>query len=206
MEQSVSSLERAERWFVAVLAVWVGGAFLVASSNTLSAFPPIILAPVVAVETFAALAFYFWNDRFRSYIASIDLKHLTIFHLWRLLAGFTFVAYGNRHILPWTFVRNAGYGDIVVGVLVPAILLLPSGAGKYLTFHIIGLADFLLAVGTGTVLTRDPLMANLISYPVILIPLVGVPLSGALHVMALDISWRCFRKESALPAVQGARV
>lgn len=206
MEQSVSSFERVERWFVAVLAVWVGGAFLVASSNTLSAFPPIILAPTVAVETFAALAFYFWNARFRAYIASIDLKHLTIFHLWRLLAGFTFIAYGNRHTLPWTFVRNAGYGDIAVGVLVPVILLLPSGAGKYLTFHIIGLADFLLAVGTGTLLTRDPLMANLISYPVILIPLVGVPLSGALHVMALDISWRSFRKESALPAVQGARV
>ena len=64
-------------------------------------------------------------------------------------------------------------------------------------FHIIGLADFLLAVGTGLALTLvgTPLMSNIAAYPVVLIPLLGVPVSGAMHVMALDIAWNQFRRK-----------
>ena len=192
-QEYINDSEQTERWFVMTLVVWAGCAFFVASSGAISR--QIILGPLAILETAIPVAIYFWNSRFRSYVNSIDLKHLTIFHLWRLLAGFTFVAYGQKQFLPSTFVHNAGYGDVLVGLLVPVVLLLPGGAGKYLFFHIVGLLDFVLAVGTGLTLTLlgTPLMSNITAYPVVLIPLLGVPVSGAMHVMALDIAWKQLR-------------
>jgi hypothetical protein len=195
-QEYINDSEQVERWFVLTLVIWSGCAFFVASTNTIS--KQIILGPLVVLETAIPVAIYFWNTSFHAYVNSIDLKHLTIFHLWRLLAGFTFVAYGQKQFLPSTFVHNAGYGDVLVGLLVPVVLLLPGGAGKYLFFHIIGMADFILAVGTGLALTLvgTPLMSNITAYPVVLIPLLGVPVSGAMHVMALDIAWNQFRTKS----------
>jgi len=194
-QQYISGSEQVERWFVTTLAVWAGCAFFAASTGAISRQN--IVGPLAILATAIPIAIYFLNDRFRAYVNSIDLKHLTIFHLWRLLAGFTFVAYGQRHLLPSTFVQNAGYGDILVGLLVPVVLLLPGGAGKYLVFHTIGLLDFFLAVGTGIVLTAagTPRMSNITAYPLVLIPLLGVPVSGAMHVMALNIAWKQLRKE-----------
>src|SRR5262249_53484292 len=170
--------ETVERWVVAVLTIWGALAFAAAYAGLISKVPKLLLGPLYVVETAIPIALYYLNPRFRAYIASIGLKHLTIFHLWRLLAGLAFVAYGNRGLLSATFVHNAGYGDILVGLLVPVTLLLPKGTGKYLAFHFIGFLDFALAVGTGMFLTLsgDPLMWNITHYPIALIPLIGVPL------------------------------
>jgi len=195
-QEYINDSEQLERWFVLTLVVWAGCAFFVASSGAIS--KQIILGPLAILETAVPVAIYFWNARFRTYMNYIDLKHLTIFHLWCLLAGLTFVAYGQKQFLPSTFVHNAGYGDVLVVLLVPVVLLWPGGAGKYLFFHIIGLADFVLAVGTGLALTlvETPLMSNITAYPVVLIPLFGVPVSGAMHVMVLDIAWNQIREKS----------
>jgi hypothetical protein len=194
--ENEKALERVERWFVVALTVWATCAFIAAYSGAISKVPRLILGPLLLTETVIPILVYYLSKSFRAYIASIDLKHLTIFHLWRLLAGFAFVSYGIQHLLPETFVHNAGFGDIIVGLLVPVILILPNGIRKYIVFHIIGLLDFILALGTGITLTlsRAPLIENLTTYPIILIPLIGVPLSGALHVMAIDVALRKLRK------------
>jgi len=197
--ENEKTLERVERWFVAALTVWGACAFVAACSGAISKVPRLILGPLLLTETIIPILVYYLSGSFRAYISSIDLKHLTIFHLWRLLAGFTFVSYGIRHLLPETFVHTAGFGDILVGVLVPMILILPNGIRKYIVFHIIGLLDFVLALGTGITLTlaNAPLIANLTTYPVILIPLIGVPVSGAVHVMAIDVALRKLRKRGS---------
>jgi hypothetical protein len=196
-QENITNFEGVERWFVIALTVWAACGFIAAWNGLISSVPRLVLGPLLLVETVIPILVYYRSRRFHAYISSIDLKHLTIFHLWRLLAGFTFVAYGSQHLLPHTFVRNAGYGDILVGLLVPVVLVLPRGTGKYLVFHIIGMLDFILAVGTGITLTLQqvPLMWNLTTYPVILIPLLGVPISGAMHVMALDIAWKRRRQK-----------
>jgi len=197
--ENEKTLERVERWFVAALTVWGACAFVAACSGAISKVPRLILGPLLLTETIIPILVYYLSGSFRAYISSIDLKHLTIFHLWRLLAGFTFVSYGIRHLLPETFVHTAGFGDILEGVLVPVILILPNGIRKYIVFHIIGLLDFVLALGTGITLTlaNAPLIANLTTYPVILIPLIGVPVSGAVHVMAIDVALRKLRKRGS---------
>ena len=189
-------LESVERWFIVALTLWAAYAFVAAYSGAISKVPRLFLGPLLITETVVPILVYYLNEKFRAYISSIDLKHLTIFHLWRLLAGLTFVSYGTRHLLPETFVHTAGFGDIIVGLLVPLILILPNGIRKYVVFHIIGLLDFILAIGTGIALTlaQAPLIENLTRYPIIIIPLLGVPVSGALHVMALDVALRKLRK------------
>ncbi|MBC7780707.1 MAG: hypothetical protein H7125_11465 [Proteobacteria bacterium] len=32
-------------------------------------------------------------------------------------------------------------------------------------------------------------------YPIVLIPMIGVPLTGAIHIMAIDSLWRRWRAE-----------
>lgn len=191
-QKNGNGFESVERWFVIALTVWAACVFIAARSGLISSLPRMVLGPLILAATATPILVYYLNKRFRAYISSIDLKHLTIFHLWRLLAGFTFVAYGSQQLLPHVFVRNAGYGDILVGLLVPVVLVLPWSTGKYIAFHTIGLIDFILAVGTGITLTLQqvPLMWNITAYPVILIPLLGVPISGSMHIMALDIAWK----------------
>src|SRR6266545_2706413 len=196
--ENEKSLERVERWFIVVLTLWAVFAFVAAASGAISKVPRLVLGPLLLTETIIPILVYYRSGTFRAYISSIDLKHLTIFHLWRLLAGFTFVSYGIRHLLPETFVHIAGFGDIIVGVLVPIILVLPNGIRKYVVFHVIGLLDFILVLGTGITLTvaREPLIENLTTFPIIMIPLLGVPVSGALHVMAIDVAMRKLRKRA----------
>ena len=69
-------------------------------------------------------------------------------------------------------------------------------AWKYWGFHLFGLADFATAVSAGLIfsLLQVPTMETIATFPVALIPLFGVGISGASHIMALDILVRQTRK------------
>lgn len=60
------------------------------------------------------------------------------------------------------------------------------------------MTDFLIAVGTGLTfsLLQVPMMNVVATYPVALIPLFGVGISGASHIMALDLLARRKAKTS----------
>lgn len=184
--------QKVERWSVFTLSVWALGAAVAGYYGLFTKLPFFGIAPLVVAGIAIPVMVYYLNENFRAYIQSIDLKHLTIFHLWRIPAGFAFLYYGSQNLLPETFVRNAGYGDIIVGFLVPLILMWKGGGVKYLTFHIFGLLDFVVAVGTGLSFTvaRVPLMDNIATFPIVLIPVFGVCVTGALSIMTLDILLR----------------
>ena len=134
------------------------------------------------------IVLYYYYSVFQNYIRSIDPLHLTLFHIWRILAGFTFLYYGSQNLLPEQFVINAGYGDLAVGFAVPIVLIWQQSKYKYIVFHIFSLLDFIGAVGTGLTFTllQVPLMENIATFPLVLIPLYGVCVTGALSWMALD--------------------
>jgi hypothetical protein len=186
---SYATNETTERWFVLLLTIWGATVFAAGYfgmfSNINTNWVPIL---VIAGITIPVLVYYL-NRNFRSYIWSIDLKHLTTYHLWRIVAALVFFHYGSQNLLPKQFVIDAGFGDLAVGLLVPIVLLLRESHNKYLVFHTFGMMDFVVAVGTGftfNVLLNEPLMRNIITYPIVLIPLYGVPVTGALSVMTLD--------------------
>ena len=177
-----------ERAVVATLTAWF---FAVLGLGWLGVFGRMHHAAVgvIAVtELLGIMALYYLNSSFRAYVRSISFKHLTIFNVWRFPAGALFLYYGAQGLLPPLFVQNAAWGDILAACLVPVVLMLPESRGKYLWFQVIGFADFILAVGTGLTLNilNTPTMSNIAELPLCVIPLFGVPLTGAVHIMMLD--------------------
>lgn len=189
-----------EKKVVLGLLIWGLAVFFLAATGFFASIPRQAIAILAVIGIAVPTAIYFRSRPVRDFVGSIGIKALTVFHVWRIGAGLLFVFYGSLGLLPGTFVANAGYGDIAVGVLVFAVLLLPEGRAKYWAFHIAGMADFVVAVGTGLtlVLSGNPLMANLVSLPVVLIPLFGVGISGATHIFAFHLLWNESKEREGL--------
>ena len=181
--------QKIESICVLILLVWSTSIVVAGMSGFFSSIPlPFIAVIAVTGMVIPVLAYYF-NKPFKTYIESIDFKHLTVFHLWRIIAAIVFFEYGSQYLLPRIFVINAAYGDAIAGSLVSIVLLdNVKGNSKYLVFHIFSLLDFVVAVSTGLTLTikQVPLIETIATYPIVLIPLFGVPVTGALSIMTLD--------------------
>lgn len=177
-----------KKWFVLALSIWAIAVFVAGYYGLFAALPLRSIPLIIMAGIVTPILFYYRNESLRSYIASINPKYLTLFHVWRIPAGLAFLYYGSRDLLPEQFVHNAGYGDLAVGLLAPVVVMFGGGLGKYLAFHIFGLLDFVVAVGTGLVLTllQVPLMENIATFPIAFIPLYGVCVTGALSIMTLD--------------------
>jgi hypothetical protein len=100
-----------------------------------------------------------------------------------------FFWYGAQGVLPTAFWVLAGTSDLAAGSLAAYLLLRPESVRRTLAFHIFGLADSMVAVGTGLTLTllQDPRMAPITVLPMALIPLWRVGISGATHIIAFDM-------------------
>ena len=85
----------------------------------------------------------------------------------------------------------AGMGDLLASLFAATLLWRPRSAANYRDAHVFGFTDFVVAVGTGLTFTllQDPRMALLTTLPMALIPLFGVGLSGASHIVALSWLW-----------------
>lgn len=174
---------------LSVLLVWGLAVIYAAESGVYSAFPPLFLAVVIALGIAAPVIVYAMSEGFRTYIEAIGLRSITAFHIWRIAAALVFFWYGSHDLLPEIFVQNAGWGDLIAGLLALGVILLPETRSRYLIFHIFGFADFVVAVGTGLALfvLNDPRMSGIQTLPMALIPFYGVGISGASHIMAFDL-------------------
>jgi hypothetical protein len=177
--------------FFIALAVWLV-AVVSLSLLGITAYLPTRLLPVpVILGITIPLLFYAGSSAFRNLIQTTDIRNLTLFNLWRVPAALAFFYYGSQGLLPDTFVRNAAWGDFIAGVLAPIVVYaLARGRAKlpsYIGFHLFSFADFVVAVGTGFTFSvlGDSLMSTLKEFPMALIPMFGVPVTGALSLMAL---------------------
>ena len=190
MDQEIEIRKRrGTRVLLSVLAIWGLAVAVAAETGVYRAVSPLLLAPVIALGIVVPVVVYAISDGFRAYIEAIGLRSLTAFHVWRIAAALVFFWYGAHNLLPETFVRNAAWGDLVAGLLALGVILLPESRNRYLAFHIVGFADFVVAVGTGLILflLTDPRMSAIETLPMALIPLYGVGISGASHIMAFDL-------------------
>jgi hypothetical protein len=172
-----------------VLIVWGLAVAAAAEAGVYRAVYPLSLAGLIALGIVAPVVVYALSRRFRAYIETIGLRTLTAFHIWRIAAALVFFWYGAHDLLPEAFVRNAGWGDLIAGLLALGVTLLPKTRNRYLVFHLFGFADFVVAVGTGLTyfLLNDPRMSGIQTLPMALIPFYGVGISGASHIMAFDL-------------------
>jgi hypothetical protein len=169
-----------------VVVFWGLASFLLGYYGFFNLIPrPLFGATVVAILTGLILLYQF-NEKFRQFCNNIPLKAIALFHVWRIFAGWIFLSYSG--VLSETFINNAAYGDIISGFFGLTVFLFGHTKLSYYIFNVVGLLDFIVAVGTGISLTilGDDGMAPIIQLPLIMIPLFGVPLSGFTHFISLN--------------------
>jgi hypothetical protein len=179
-------------WVLGILA-WGAAVLVLSVTGVLAVLPLVVLPALVVLGIVAPLVLVRLSPVSRRAVADVDIAHLTWFNVWRVPAAAAFFAVGARGLLPERFVANAAWGDLVAGALAPVVVIAGTrlvGAARrraYLAFHVFSFGDFVVAVGTGLTFTLlgDPLMRTLLETPMALIPLWGVPLTGAVSLLAL---------------------
>lgn len=191
-----SAADRSARrggWMLAIgFAVYAAVAVGLSAAGVYASIDPRLFALTVVAAMVSLVAAYFTIPAIRTFVERLGPRGLATFHVWRIAAAVAFLYYGSQGWLPATFVNLAGWGDMLAGVLAAVLIFVPATRLRITGFHLIGFADFIVAVGTGLSLqlVADPLMANIAYLPIALIPLVGVPLSGASHIAAFHLLWK----------------
>ena len=171
-------------WFVAVIWAARSGALADLALRFMPGY-----AILVAVGIGAPVALYFLLPPLRSAVNAIGLHRLTLMHVWRIPAALLFFYYGLGGELPAAFWILAGVGDLLAGSYAATLLWRTPSSALYRRIHNFGFADFVIAVGTGLTFTllKEPRMSLLTTLPMALIPLFGVGLSGASHIISLHM-------------------
>jgi hypothetical protein len=176
-----------------LIAVVSWGALVIAASATgvLGALGQHFMpgfAILVVIGIVVPTVSYFSFPSVRHAVDAIGLRRLTLFHVWRIPAGGLFLYYASSGELPLLFGLIAGVGDVLAGLGAATLLKRQATETQLRRIHLFGFADFITAVGTGLTFTllNDPLMVTLTTLPMALIPLFGVGLSGASHIIVLS--------------------
>jgi hypothetical protein len=171
------------------IAVWGLGVAAAAHAGLIMAMQPIYYGPLVALGIAVPFAIYLWTPAVKRYFDYVGVYPLTVLHVWRIPASLAFFWYGFQDQLPPAFWILAGVGDFLAGVKALPLLKGPASDETYFRIHRFGFADFVVAVGTGLLFTvlNDPRMVTIRELPMILIPLFGVGISGASHLIAFDM-------------------
>lgn len=183
-----------------VLAVWFA---LAVAGNVTGVFwanpdrPPIALLAAVAVPPILFALAYRSFDRFAAFVRTIDLRLLTAVQSWRVIGG-VFLVLHAQGLMPGLFAYPAGGGDLLVGGLAPFALIAlirrsPGWHRGLIALNLLGLLDFVGAIGTGLLASPGPLgilqgavsTEPLRQLPLSLIPTFGVPLWILVHIAAL---------------------
>ena len=186
------------------LGLWGAGVAVLARQGAFLAIPMPAIALLVAMGIALPTLGYFASPAMRAYFAAVGLFPITALHVWRVPAALAFFGYGLAGQLPAPFWLLAGTGDLVAGLYACKLMLGGADDRGYLRFHLFGFADFVVAVGTGLTFTllQDPRMAAIAVLPLALIPLFGVGISGASHLIAFDQLRR--RSANAVPRARMA--
>jgi hypothetical protein len=179
-------------WLALVAALGATGVFVASRDDRF---------PFIALAIGAPVALGIWALRrsvtVAEILAAVPQSWLIGLQGYRGLGAIFLVLHGLG-LLPGAFALPAGIGDVLValGALVMAGLW-SSGAGLReslaVFWNILGLADLVIAVGTGflSAPTRFQLLAldapNVLvgHYPLVLVPAFAVPLSIVLHLASL---------------------
>lgn len=177
------------RFIIGVLVLWLAAVIFGAASGYLAKLYMPFVALIVAATIVAPTVWYFASPRFRTVVEDVGHYRIMLFHIWRIPAALLFFWYGFQGLLPSAFWILAGTGDLIAGSYALYLAVRPESSKTYWSFHRFGFADFLVAVGTGLTFTllQDPRMGPIASLPLALIPLFGVGVSGASHLMAFDM-------------------
>jgi len=189
MAQAVTRAPQPVPVFPLVLGAWALAAAVVGATGALNRLPLPTIPAVALVGTVGLSLAYFRDGALYRFVDRVGIRRMTLFHAWRIGPGLLFLAYMNQGLLPPAFALEAGWGDVASGLLAAAAGLLPFNRARYVAVHLIGLADLVIAISLGATLSlQDPAAMSAVRHlPLALIPLFGVPVTAAAHIMALHL-------------------
>ncbi|MEM9604777.1 MAG: hypothetical protein AAGA11_18070 [Pseudomonadota bacterium] len=143
--------------------------------------------------------------RFRNWVLAEPLSQrwLVGLQVWRVIGGVFLIEYGRENI-PAVFAFPAGIGDLAVGALAVAVLVLYRHRAQLPDTAVVlvlvaGVADFVSAFFFGYFSSEGPVQLffpeirnNTLMYPTGLIPLFLVPYAIFFHTL----SWLSLRRET----------
>jgi hypothetical protein len=178
-------------WFFAALLPSWSGFYRTAPVG----IPTIQYGLLIPIVVGVAL-FWRWGA-FRHAIEAVPQEWIVGVQFYRA-EGLIFLLLYARGRLPAVFARPAGVGDVIVGLLAPAVAIayaykLRNSGALVRVWNWFGLGDLIVAVSTGFLSSpsRFQMFAfsapnELISaFPLVLIPVFLVPLSVLLHLASL---------------------
>jgi hypothetical protein len=185
------------------LALWLGLVFFLGAQGAFvgsAGSPPLAIFCGFAIPLVVFLAVYAGWGAFRTFILGADLRLVAAIQAWRW-AGLGFLTLYAKGILPGLFAFPAGLGDMAIGITAPWMVLrlvrqpLFAASRRFVTWNILGIVDFIVALSMGTLcsgafpkitpLIGNATMSSMPQLPLVLIPAFMVPLFTMLHLTAL---------------------
>jgi hypothetical protein len=159
--------------------------------------PPIVVLLSVIGPPIVFAILYRLSRRVREYSLGLDLQFLTAVQAWRILGGM-FLVLLLYDLVPSTFAWPAGVGDMIVGLYAPFVVYAiarrsPNWRTHVVLLNILGLLDFLGAVGMGVLsgnspigIFREDVTTDVFQrLPLSLIPNYAVPAWIIMHMISL---------------------
>jgi len=181
---------RQRLWIVAsaiVFAVWLFAIVLFASQNVFrnDVRPPRI--PMTLLATLAIGYLFLLSQTYRGIIAGIPQHWLIGIQTFRILGGVFLIRYYMQGQLPGVFAIPAGVGDMLTGVLAPFVAYWwyagkPYARGAAIAWNLFGIADLINALTIGALTGGG---GGGIVFPIVLIPVYGVPRALLTHSYSL---------------------
>ena len=186
--------------FAGLLALWSAAMVPLAKAGHLMPPTTVAEAPFALVPLLGGAALLWglgvYTGTGRAILSGLDQRHLIGFQVFRVMGALFLLGWAMGDI-PWEFALPAGVGDVLAGIAAMQALSAlnrnaPDARLKVIRANIIGMLDFVVAVGTGILTTEGflhlfshdaPNIINL--YPLALFPAFIVPLFLAFHLYSI---------------------
>ncbi|MGL4975237.1 MAG: hypothetical protein ACRC56_08070 [Bosea sp. (in: a-proteobacteria)] len=171
---------------VAVL-VWAGLWSWVPALAAMRLLPPPLGLPGVIFSVLLGFLALMFLQPVRDFFRNADLVWLVTMGGWRPVYGGALLAIGLLGGLPPAFFWSAAIGDILVGIWALWMMArkLNVSRREVAAWNIFGLADLAHVLVLGAINLRPFYLANPDVSPLNLLPMAGVPVFLALHIMTL---------------------
>jgi len=176
--------------FAALLPSWAG--FYRTARAGMPTIQYGLLIPIIV----AVALFWRWGA-FRRAIEAVPQEWVVGLQFYRA-EGLIFLLLLAGHRLPGVFAWPAGIGDVIVGLLAPAVAIayayrLRNTGALVRVWNLLGIGDLIVAVATGFLSSPSRLemfafgAPNVLvtAFPLVMIPVFLVPLSVLLHLASL---------------------
>jgi len=185
---------------VTILIIWGALSIYLASQgnfqNSPDAPPYTLMAAVAGPPTLFGIL-YGLSNRVKCYVLGLDLVLLTAAQGWRVI-GAMFLVLMTYRLVPGIFAWPAGVGDMIVGLYAPFVVMVlvrrsPGWRSHLRWLNILGLLDFVGAIGFGVLSGNNPLgvlRGDVTTdafqlLPLSIIPTFAVPAWIIIHVISL---------------------